>query len=486
MAVAEAVSEVTQDHIQRWATDEVAFAEEACVVRYPTGDIGPIRLFPHQRQWLRETCKRTPVGDLAYKYVTASWPKRDGKSLLNSIKGAHRLFMKPGSVSYILANSEQQGGTVLMAGVAQIAELSPALQAMGPEAQTVRDGTVLRISVPFRDEYGRLIATSSIKVLPCNMKTVQGFGPSPWGLLMSDEIHAAQDPNVFDYLSAQCESHNSQIVISSQAGPPTEDNPVYRLYKARREAEIYFDYREEVSTPWAKRLAALDKKTKPRPVYDRLWRNAWGARGQRLFDPKEVDQCMARYKLPRSRADFVKLREELGIVRVGAGLDRAMAWARTGAGDNSVWTAVGETRDGSYVLLDSALLPSGAEPEVLTAAKRSREWFGVRQPILEVYQCADITGKIPGAQLMTPTQQRKVRMYNGLYEIVANRRIAIARECKQLRKELLDIMVDTTSALPKFEGKPHDDFPDSLVWAIESCGLGSTITNRFAEKPKGF
>lgn len=478
MAVAEAVSEVTQDHIERWATDEVAFAEEACVVRYPTGDIGPIRLFPHQRQWLNETSKRTPVGDLAYKYVVASWPKRDGKSLLSSIKGAHRLFMKPDTTSYILANSEQQGGTVLMAGVAEIAELSPALQAMGPETETVRDGTVLRISVP--------ALGTRMRVLPCNMKTVQGFGPSPWGLLMSDEIHAAQDPNVFDYLSAQCEAHNSQIVISSQAGPPTDDNPVYRLYKARREPEVYFDYREEVSTPWAKRLAALDKKTKPRPVYDRLWRNAWGARGQRLFDPKQVDACMARYKLPTTREEFNKLREELGIIRVGAGLDRALAWARTGAGDDSVWTAVGETREGIYVILQADLLPTGAENEVLAADAKSRKVFGVRHPILETYQCGDISGKIAGAQLIPFTPQRKMRMYNGLYELIANRRMMIARECKQLRKQLLDIMVDTTSAQPKFEGKPHDDFPDSLVWAIDSCDGQAAIMNRFGRKPRGF
>ncbi len=480
VAIAEPVTELSEEHLLRWRADVAAFLEEACCIRHPNGEVGPIQLFPHQREFIRQADKRDPFGNLAHKVAVASWPKREGKSEMAGGIGAHRLFCRRDTESYILANSEEQGGNNIMGAIADIAKFSPALQHLRAETQKSRTNIPLAISIP---QWG-----NSIRVLPCNMTTVQGIGIGTWSVLLSDETHAAKDPGVYDYLSAQCEADNAQIVISSQAGPPTDDNPVYRYYQARQNPQVYVDYRTEVATPWAKRLAALDKETKPRPVWERLWGNAWGARGQRLFDPKEVDACItaARYKLPRTREEFLALRTEFDIVRVGAGLDRAMAWLREGAGDNSVWHAVGETRDGRFIVLQSDLLPTGAEAEVHAAAEKSRRLFGVRYPILEAFQCADLSNRVPGAVMRPMTQPAKVRMYNGLYQLVASRQLLIARECKQLRKELLDVMVDTTSAQPKFEGKPHDDFPDSLIWAIESCETGGIILQRFAEKPRGF
>lgn len=477
VAIAEPITELSEEHLLRWRGDVAGFLEEACCIRHPSGEVGPIRLFPHQREFIRQADKRDPFGNLVHKVVVASWPKREGKSEIAAGIGAHRLFCMRETESYILANSEEQGGNNIMGAIDDIAKLSPALQQMRPEMQKSRTNIPLAIRVPQWD--------SSIRVLPCNITTVQGIGIGAWSLLLSDETHAAKDPGVYDYLSAQCEADNAQIIISSQAGPPTDDNPVYRLYQARREPEIFVDYRTEVATPWAKRLSALDRKTKPRPVWDRLWGNAWGARGQRLFDPKEVDACVGRYKLPQTREQFLKLRSEFDIVRVGAGLDRAMAWLRQGAGDNSVWHAVGETRDGRFIVLQSDLLPTGAEAEVHAAAGKSRQLFGVRQPILEEFQCADLSSRVPGAMMRRMTQPAKVRMYNGLYQLVASRQLVYSGECKQLRKELLDVMVDTTSAQPKFEGKPHDDYPDSLIWAIESCASGGIIISRFAAKPRG-
>lgn len=508
-------TETDEQILRRWRDDVVAFAEEACVIKDPDGQVGPIRLFPHQQQWLAEADRRDSNGNLVHKRAIACWGKRDGKSLLVSILLAHRLFLYPETQSHILSNSERQGGTVLMTRLKEIADRSPVLAAMAPQTQTTRGRIPLLMSVQFHDARGQLVATSSVEVQPCNADTVQGIAIGPWSIFASDEVHAAQDPMAYRYLAAQCEAQNALTAVSSQAGPPVDDNPVWGLYQARKQPHVHWSYRSSPGTPWAQALAAIDKAELPPALYDRLWGNAWGATGQKLFTPMQVDACMSDYALPATAKIYEILREDWGITGTGGGLDRALAWARQGGGDNSVWTTVGRTthltaetqrmertqrrqtamsgerqgrRGGAqvpalqgdhYMVLQQDLLPTGAEHEVLTSVDRARQVFGVgNHIILEQYQAGDLLGKISGLtkdHLRSFTTQAQIPMWEQFYEIVAGGRLHFPADgsLEELREELLNITVDTMGALPKYQGKPHDDRVVSLLWAIEACGAGA-------------
>ena len=453
----------TAKQLRRWQSDVCAFAEEACYIRDPSGNVGPVTLFDYERAFLTEADRRDSDGNLLHHYSIACWGKRDGKGTCVSLLLAHRLFLFAETHSYILANSERQAASILLENVKQLAQRSPTLAAMGPVIETGN------VSVPILD--------SVIETLPNNASTCQGLAIAPNSFFASDEIHAAQGANpdeAFNYLCAQCEADNAAVLISSQAGPPLESNPVYRLHKLRNEPEIFFSYRTTPGTPWSKRQAELDRKTLPPPIWEILWGNAWGSRGAKLFSVAQIDACLANYGLPQNAAMWQELKAMYRINRVGGALDRALGWARQGSGDNSVWTTVGRTADDHYFVLQSDLLPTGAEGECLVAARRSRELFGVRRPILEQYQAGDLAGRIPGADLRPLTTQAKVGLYNGLYEIVADGRLHFSADCEQLRTELLSMTVDTSSPQPRFQGKPHDDHCDSLVWAIEASTAAPT------------
>ena len=479
MAVAERIQTTSAGTAERWRDDIVAFAVECCHARRPDGTTGPIRLLPHQAQSLRDANQRDNHGNLVHDTVVRCWPKRDGKSFLGALTGVHRICMFPNTNSFVLANSERQGGAVIMADLGEIVQLSPTIQReLRPDIASTRDGSPMRIAIPHLG--------SSIEVLPCNWATVQGRAISPWGVLLSDEVHAAQDPNVFNYLAAQCEATNTQIVLSSQAGPPIEVNPIYNLYQvADADPGLLFDYQTEPRSPWAVERANKDRGRIPHALWMRMWGNAWGSTGEKLFDVEDVEAVFEDFPLCRDRQQLQELlrTRNLRPASMGAGLDRSMAYATTNTGDDSVWSGGLRTIDDHYYLTQQDIY-AGSELQVMGSYQRYRDMGGHRG-ILEQYNAGDLAGKIPHFDLRAATGQIQVKLFHHLYELVATRRLHLPRECTQLREQMLAMQVDTTHALPRFEGKPHDDTVYSLIWMIEACGCGPIVLQRFQPKPRG-
>jgi len=458
-----------------------AFAREICWIRDPDGRTGPIELFDHQDDWLHHAHLLDDRGDLHYHDVIACWGKGDGKTLMVAILLAHRLFLYPGTDHFILANSERQGAAVLFRELERLIRSSPRLMRYQPDISDART----RIRVP--------ALGTTLEVLPCNPDTVQGYRPGPWGVFASDEVHAAQNPMAFRYLRSQCEARNALVAVSSQAGPPIADNPLW-MYQQAHDAgdpEVFFSYRDRPGTRWAQAQAERDRRIYPKPIWDLFWRNAWGSRGVKLLDATDVDACIYDFDPPTTRAeiDRILLREwKTTPAASAAGLDRAMSYMRLHAGDRTVWAAVVRTTEtpARYVVVQLDILgqelsdeelaamseearSQAAKAEVLEAAARSRR-LGIERSVLEVYQTQDLVGEIRGATVRHMSTPRKVALYNMLGQLVVGHRLAIPRAFELLREELLSITVDTsTSSTPKFEGKPHDDTVDGLVNAIDGC-----------------
>ena len=457
------------------------FAAEVCWIRDPDNTLQPIHLFPHQDQWLRDAHQLDDHGNLIYHDVVACWGKGDGKTLMVAILLAHRLFCYPDTQHFILANSERQGAMVLFRELKRLIQSSPRLMLYRPE---ISDANIW-IRVP--------ALGTTLEVLPCNADTVQGYRPGPWGVFASDEVHAAANPMAFRYLRSQCEARNALVAASSQAGPPVADNPLWMYHQAHTagDPEILFSYRDRPGTRWAQVQSERDRRIYPKPIWDLFWRNAWGSRGVKLLDPDDVDACIQDFDPPSSAAEITRvLHKHFNTTSAAgaAGLDRAMSYMRLNTGDRTVWAAVVRTAETPcrYVVVqldilgeeisddELAAMPEEersqrAKAEVLEAAARARA-LGIRSSVIETYQGQDLIGEIPGSTLRHMSTPRKVGLYNALGQLVVTHRLAFSSAWPLLREELLSITVDTsTSATPKFEGKPHDDTVDAVLNAIDGA-----------------
>ncbi len=465
----------TADMIRRWRGDVVAFAQEACWVRRPdSGEIGPLTLQPHQRTWLATATKCDRSGGLKHRVAVASWPKREGKSLCVALIVAHRLVTREGERIGVLANSERQAASNIFDHVAALFRHSPALSAFVSD----EDIQARRLTVRALDNV--------LECYPCNQRTVQGIG---FTCLASDELHAAESTKPFAFASAQTEATGAQVLIASQAGSPSDSNPLWRLYNERKAAHVYFDYRTELSTPWARRRAKEAKLEGLPAEYAYMWENSWGASGVRLFAASDITRAAAPYRSPRNRVEWNALRTGWSAdgsqIMLGIGLDRAGVSRK---GDRTVWSVVAKVTPARadrgepvYHVVRCSILPTGAEAEILEEAAETAAIFGHGTRIIcETYGCSDIVEKLAGAELGTPTSQTQQKLFNRLYRAIADHRFTYhqgagtslthhARDT--LRSELLAFEHDVERAgLPRFGTQSgHDDTVYSVAWACEAA-----------------
>ena len=486
---------VSEAQIKRWSVDPAAFAEEVLwAVRPDTGRLGPLQLEPQQSAWLRAAAARDDRGHFRRRVCVASWPKREGKTMLAGLYGCWRGVTMQRQNIGVLANSERQAQSNVFAELSDFFRNSPMLKGLVPESDF--QTRVLRVPG----------LHNKLECYPANFRTIQG---TEFHVLLTDELHAAEDRGrAFTYAAQQTESRDAQVVIASQAGENVEANALWRYYQAWQqdpEGHILFDYRQDPVTPWARRLARLAQRELLPAEYDRLWRNCWGALGQKLFRAEDVEAAARDFEPPRSREAWRALQEALGIagrpLAYGAGLDRAGV---SREGDRTVWTDVvqvetattdhrPQTADsadddpslkseirspGSPLILvaDCETLPTGSEAEVLDKARRSRAIYGGGPVVMEYYGCSDLYGKVAEARLEHPTPQAQQAMFNRAYRALRERRMILPARAGTsptdgtpglLKAELLNLEYEMGTTLPRFGTQSgHDDHPYSLAWAM--------------------
>lgn len=454
--------------LARWRGDVVAWAEENLWIKRPDrrGGPKPLVLEAHQKRFLREAARRDRHGELVYKTVVASWPKREGKSMCVAILIAWRLCCFRDQACYVLANSERQAQSNIYDELVGLFKNSPILQAYVAEDEI----ETRKLLVP--------ALGNVVECRPCNWRTVQGVAVT--GILAVDELHAVPDIKAYNYLAGQTEAVDAQVCISSQAGEPVVDNAVWRLYEARHEPHIYFDYSQEHIAPWAIRLAEKQKAELLPAEYNKLHRNAWGGLGEKLFEEDKVLAAAWDYREPTTRAEWTALRKSWGwtYAAIGVGLDRAKPGT---TGDRSVWAVMGRCGR-EYRVLAVWVMRTGDEAECLECWRRTREIFGrPRGIVFEEYQCADLAGKVRGAVLMAPTTKRQNIMFSALYRMVDEGRFAFPASAgydwdKQspgvLQRELIafEYAAGSGDALKFKLQKEHDDCVDALGWAQQALG----------------
>jgi hypothetical protein len=498
---------ITQAQLNRWGADPAAFAEEVLwAVRPDTEQPGPVKLEPHQREWLQAAAERGADGHFRRRVCIASWPKREGKTWLAAILAVWRAVTMRRQRIGVLANSERQAQSNLFAECANFLRFSPMLKGLVPESDF--QTRVLRVPA----------LGNKIECYPANWRTIQG---TAFDLLLTDELHAAEDRGrAFTYASQQTEGRDAQVVIASQAGENVAANPLWRHYqewKRNPEGHILFDYRQDPLTPWAIRLAARAQLELLPAEYDRLWRNCWGALGQKLFRVDDIEAAARDYEPPRSAEEWRVLQKALGIegrpVTLGVGLDRAGV---SREGDRTVWTVVAEfegrcvggasapivevgeatvgaeapptTAGGDpgpplLVVCDCLTLETGSEAEVLAADRWTRDIYGPPdRVVMEAYGCSDLVGKVRDAVIDHPTPQTQQLIFNRLYRAFRERRVwypaHVGREPKSgttglLKAELLNLEYEMGTNMLRFGTQSgHDDHPYSLAWAAHAAGQG--------------
>jgi hypothetical protein len=209
--------------LAEWRGDIVRFAE-SCVITHPDEHTGPITLTERQRRILRAVAETDEHGRPRWKTLGVVHPKRSGKTL----DAALALLWKslwPDRLSVVLSNSREQAQALVFAMCAEVLKKTPELAGMAE---------VRRNEIEFSNG-------SRIQVVPCRKATCAGIGVT--GLLVSDELWAADDEGAYHILSGQTESAQAQVLIVSQASGYLSH--VYELYKAHEagaDDRLWFDY----------------------------------------------------------------------------------------------------------------------------------------------------------------------------------------------------------------------------------------------------
>lgn len=449
-----------QSKLNAWRQDPAAWAEENLVLTDPsTGRKGPLRLYDHQKAWLREATKRNAEGGFQYKVAVASRPKREAKTTDVAILCTWRMTCWSDQRLAVIANSERQAASNVFDAVAKFFRDSPTLRTLAPEP------TRGRLEVPSLN--------NTLATYPDNPATIQGTG---FSCVACDELHASDSGGkTYAFASMQCDGPNAQVLICSQAGAPVSSNPLWVLYQARAQKHIFFDYRQDLVTPWAKQRAEEAKAELLPGEYDFMFRNCWGATGFRLFATPDVERACWPYRQPQTPGQWQALVESWGLAGVpcvvGVGLDRAGVGR---GGDRTAWVVCARfsQRQGDvFRIARVSVLPTGSEAEILEEQRRTEAIFGrPRRSLFESYNASDVVEKVPGATLETASSLRQADLFSRMHRLLQEGRLAFPEECALLKEELVAAEYSCERGTTRYcTQRGHDDTVYGAAWALAAA-----------------
>ena len=518
----------TADDIVRWRNNVALWAHDNVWIQKPDGSVGPIELFPEQREFLERISMREQhpdgLGRPTYKTVVASWPKRNAKSLSAAIVAAHATSCFTRRTSGIVANSQDQARSVTFDYVADIFDFSPNLQGMAYYGDLRLSGAmskrpqVTTITVP---ELG-----NECRAMVPNVRTIQGRGIN--GVAVIEELQAAFSEEAYALLAAQTEAESAQIYIASQAGH--RSGALWRLYNAAGNQggdseRIWFEYwgdEDELlanKAPWVTEEFIESELVNMTPwEADKYVRNLWGGGARNYLSPAQIDELFRiRYPLAAFRHDpndrkatpgelrtltrdeFEELRDAMGwrAWAVAIGLDRAKPHANQEKTNVSAMLkahASAEMMEKHDLLpgthtweIASIDCPNGTRGEIDEAVEAIEETVGrrIEDRRYEEYQCADLA-EDHGADLVSASAPRQVKLFNGLHSRISEGRVHCSPESIALRAELDEFEVDDTGRWTKYEHSSGmtDDRIYSHAYAEEMAQEAIVLVSRTAEKAR--
>lgn len=458
------MANLTADALRRWQRDPIAFSQEALILRKPDGTLGPPVWTERQRSWLQALAATSASGAPKWRTVEIIAPKRSGKTLLSAVGMLWKTALGEDRRSICLANSRESAESLGFNQAKELVERSP----LASSAEIQRG----RIAFP--------ALNSEILAVPCSAKTVAGLTVRS-GLLVCDELWAADDEEPFDLLSSQTEGTLSQTLIVTQASGT--DSAVYRLYQAAQTNApgLFVDYvtPDELRAGLQLNPFVTDEFLASRraalvgAVYDHYFLNEWGSTENAFLPAEIVDACREEYTLPKSPEEWAVLRDlwaSGGPLIVAGGLDRAQPFSGR---DASVFVVIARCPGDVYRVVWLEVMRTGAEAEILASYEKARKVFGTFSSIAETYQSADIAPKI-NAELRAATGPAQVGMFTHLHRCCTEGRFRFpaSEEGDILHKQLKKFTVDTTKAQPRFtggSGAAVDDAVFAACWAVQ-CG----------------
>ncbi len=536
MAVAERITtgralgrEEVRRRLPAWRNDASVFADDVIWIRHPDGHIGPIDLYPEQRDFLRNASRRTPhplgLGTPIHRIAVACRPKRNAKSIDAAILAVHSVVCFSRRDTPIVANSQDQARSVTFDYCADMFDFSPTLQGMAYYGSLPLNGSLVgerpqstQITVPATG--GR------IRALACNLRTVQGRPVT--GVVVIEELHAAFSEEVYGMVASQTEASTAQIIIASNAGG--REGVLYRLYQAAANQggdneRIWFEYmgdpediRAANRAPWITDEWLEDVQLN-HPQWDvlKLHHNVWGATGQRYLSAEQIDMLFGidypliayrhdpndRKQPPgelqtMTRDEWEDLRERMGwrAFGVGIGLDRAKPYA--GREKTNVTASIktlqgaegrGEGAGGyHYWEIASIDCPNGSQAEIREACAAIEEILGrrVTARAYEEYQAADLAEE-DNAATISPTAARQNKLFNAFHQLVREGRAHCSPQSAAKRAECEEFIVDSSRPLARFEHSAGhtDDRIYAHVYSVEAASAETVMARRMIPAPRG-
>lgn len=390
-----------------------------------------------------------------FKYLTMifCWPRRFGKTMVTALFDVWRADVFDNQKIVIAANSENQAQSTAFELCGDTAHFSPALKVKAEVGQ---------LRVRFKNN-------SEIHAVPRSIPSMYGQSIN---VGQTTELCVAKNDDHYQVLASSTGDVQGVMLVDSNFGATS--NKVYELvelglsgqdptigvsiisYKDKDEA-VEYNLSPFITTKWLNSRAM--QMTSGEFRRNHLNQPSEGA--EQMFTSDQIAAVVTDWEYPLGREFVKKLTEERYISHMfGGGYDGSMSFSKRG--DRTVWAYVlkGEMRDtvllkeyseqfgligGSddeelkdisvaytepyeYIVLECGEIRNGDQSAAQKAIVYCKHKYGAPSKVgLEAYQAAGLfqwcsANNIP-AELISPTTNVQVAMFNLFYQLVNARRL---------------------------------------------------------------
>jgi len=412
---------------------------------------------------------------LKHNLVLSIQPRRHGKSTLMALIA---LFMFTARRNYTIA---LLGNTDAHSNRTQFRLIENIIRHTSELKSRIDLDKDMRLDSIRKQSWGNTILRSGT--------TLQTSFGDRLNLLWVSDLHATNDPSVFNALQASLlDSEDSLVLIDSNVDEV--GGVVHELEQQAKEDEsmfcqrieyVDFDEYTQKAPQWIdrKRAKRLQKTLLP-AEFDR---DILGKRTNlinQLFYPIVIERCTGKYQMPVQDIQNLTNGREY---KIGGGLDRAKNLLAGPDSDRSVWTTILKiadpaTREPEFYILNQVRFIVNSSRHIKSSILEDHERYHLDHAALENYETVDLLPYLVEqgieTELITATSTAQNASFPELHRIAREGRLHIPKNCTELTKEMATFVYKRRSG---FSGdyqfghssqKFHDDTVYSLNWAIYS------------------
>ena len=390
------------------------------------------------------------------------WPRRHGKSVLNSLLCIYFFTSRSNFVIGLLGSSEMHARRVQFNLISRIILNTPILN------EAIGEKNILNWEI----RYPQL--NNIIQICPTNLSTSYG---DRLNILYVADLHSSADYAPWQALqSSLLDSEGSLILVDSNVD--YEGSTVSKLQdQAKWDDTVYCNYLSYTNfedykkrrPPWINIKKAEGLKNTLLPSeYRRSILGLPSDIKNSLFPTEIIEKCKSPYKMPVE--DVPQLLQGRAH-RIAGGLDRSKSLF---GGDNTVWSVVAKVANENgefeiYLLNEKVIIPNTSKA-VKSAIYNDHKKYGLSNICLENYEVTDLKGWCDDQQieneLISATSTMQNASFPELHRLARESRLYFPETAKGLIKEMSTFAYSQKPGGRYSFGHVSQRFKDDRLYAI--------------------